>query len=454
MNTLTIKSLVLSVSILVLFIPSFAAALSFSDVPKDFPHYNSIEFLKEKGIVEGYKSKASKNAFFKPNNEIVRAEALKMILEISEINVKEDKFVEKFNDVKKKQWFFPYVMKASELKIVKGYGDGKFKPGQNVTLAEALKMLFVASDIDVSNYKNKKPVFSDVASDDWFAGYVNYASEKMIITGMRDGRFKPHRKITRGQLAEIIYRMTSVHENNGKAYDLAKNWPEFEHPIENYKIKYEPSWKIQQYANLTAIWKGGESNNERFFAQQNSKSTYLAIYQDSNNDDLSKDSYFAKQITALKKGNKSSYKTLKGTLNEIPYLKISEPKISEKWYFFLPNKQVLIAYLNMKSEEVSFREKVEMNAMIQSIYFNPKKLSKDENPIDVLSKIRENILVEGKGKKMVDMLGDAKIIETDTIGVGTGPVDYYYSKKFDVTLKYERAADLLLDVQKTERTDF
>ena len=39
---------------------------------------------------------------------------------------------------------------------------------------------------------------------------------------------------------------------------------------------------------------------------------------------------------------------------------------------------------------------------------------------------------------------DLKLFETDTIGIGTGPVDYYYSALYDTTLKYERSSDTLL----------
>ena len=49
---------------------------------------------------------------------------------------------------------------------------------------------------------------------------------------------------------------------------------------------------------------------------------------------------------------------------------------------------------------------------------------------------------------------DAIIIETDAIGVGTGPIDYYYSEKIDLTIKYERSADVILDAREGRTTKF
>ena len=54
----------------------------------------------------------------------------------------------------------------------------------------------------------------------------------------------------------------------------------------------------------------------------------------------------------------------------------------------------------------------------------------------------------------LDMLPDKTIISTDTIGVGTGPVDYYYSEGLDYTFKYERFADVILDSREGKTSAF
>jgi len=71
-----------------------------------------------------------------------------------------------------------------------------------------------------------------------------------------------------------------------------------------------------------------------------------------------------------------------------------------------------------------------------------------------LSQIREKILVEGEAGNMLQLFDDAILIETDTIGIGTGPVDYYYSSVHDVTLKIERNSDTILAISEEKSTAF
>lgn len=61
-----------------------------------------------------------------------------------------------FRDVGADAWFNPYVSSLAEWGIVSGYRNaegqltGEFKPGNNVTIAEALKMAMIAAKIDLS----------------------------------------------------------------------------------------------------------------------------------------------------------------------------------------------------------------------------------------------------------------------------------------------------------------
>lgn len=46
-----------------------------------------------------------------------------------------------FKDVKPNQWFYQYVMRASELGIIDGYADGTFRPNEVVTRAQLSKIM-------------------------------------------------------------------------------------------------------------------------------------------------------------------------------------------------------------------------------------------------------------------------------------------------------------------------
>lgn len=57
-----------------------------------------------------------------------------------------------FPDVGQTAWYFPYTQTGVDTAIVKGYPDGTFKPGNNIIRVEALKMALESAKIDLSHY--------------------------------------------------------------------------------------------------------------------------------------------------------------------------------------------------------------------------------------------------------------------------------------------------------------
>ena len=68
------------ISSLVVMTFSNVAGASFSDVPENAFYKKAIEFLQELGIVNGYA-----DGTFRPNNEVNRAEMLKILFEAAGI---------------------------------------------------------------------------------------------------------------------------------------------------------------------------------------------------------------------------------------------------------------------------------------------------------------------------------------------------------------------------------
>lgn len=440
------KNLRLAVAAVLFFcLPLNLLAQSFGDVNEDYVHYQAIEFLKSEDVVQGYPVEEGKDPEFRPDNTIIRAEALKMILEFLDIDSENAVSNEEFEDVPEDQWFYPYVIKARSLGVVQGYGDGTFQPGRELSVVEALKILIEAAEIDVDSFENEVSVFSDVETEDWFNKYVNFAQEKNIVIGTSDGELKPHRKITRGQLAEVIYRLDDVQKNDGQPFEISKNWATFEHERDNFSLKYPGDWKPQVYDDMTIVWQRDGGENERFFAQESLISTYIALFQDLNNDELGMEDYF---------DSVANDDSERGELNGLPYVTVPNSDYTVKWHFYLPNGEVLVAFVQIYKNEASYRESITVDAILNSLEYVQAEVSADEEGLDLMSALRANILVEGAGKNLIDQMGDGKIIETDTIGVGTGPVDYYYSEKYDVTVKYERASDLILDIENGQTSGF
>ncbi|SOC06091.1 S-layer family protein [Ureibacillus xyleni] len=77
------------------------------------------------------------------------------------------------------------------------------KPGNTITRAQFTKILVNAMNL-TSGELNKS--FPDVKATDWHYDYVQIATSNGIIIGKPDGTFKPNEKITRAQMASMIYR--------------------------------------------------------------------------------------------------------------------------------------------------------------------------------------------------------------------------------------------------------
>ena len=77
------------------------------------------------------------------------------------------------------------------------------KPENNITRAQFTKILVNAMNLTSGDIQK---TFPDIKSSAWYYNYVQIASSRGIITGKEDGTFKPNDKITRAQMATMIYR--------------------------------------------------------------------------------------------------------------------------------------------------------------------------------------------------------------------------------------------------------
>lgn len=105
-------------------------------------HYDAIVSLREKNIIEGYP-----DGTFKPNNRINRAEFTKIVVSSINNNPSGDNC---FSDVKN-EWFAKFVCYASQSKIIEGYPDGTFKPELEINKVEALKIVLEAYFDNIPN---------------------------------------------------------------------------------------------------------------------------------------------------------------------------------------------------------------------------------------------------------------------------------------------------------------
>jgi len=176
----------------------------FSDVASNSPYVEALKYLKEQGIVKGYA-----DGSFKPDNTINRAELTKIIVEAAfddktitdcaAFYTKQGDYnVTLFTDViftmvggNAPPWYFDYVCVGKHEGFLKGYSDGSFRPTSDINFAEAAKIIIGGFGEMV------------MPGDPWYKTYIDELANKNAIPKTI---IAFDQKITRGEMAEIIYR--------------------------------------------------------------------------------------------------------------------------------------------------------------------------------------------------------------------------------------------------------
>jgi hypothetical protein len=86
-----------------------------------------------------------------------------------------------------------------------------FRPDDLVSRAEALKILILASGLELQQ-KASFSKFNDVAHTEWFIRFVNLVEKHEIISGFPDGSFRPNDLINRAQIAKIVSLLLELRE--------------------------------------------------------------------------------------------------------------------------------------------------------------------------------------------------------------------------------------------------
>lgn len=93
--------------------------------------------------------------------------------------------------------------------IVKGFGDGTFKPDATVTRGQAAKMIAGALKLDTTNVKN--PNFKDIKTSNQYYSQIAALVATGFVNGYEDGTFRTADKITHNQLAKILTNVSAVY---------------------------------------------------------------------------------------------------------------------------------------------------------------------------------------------------------------------------------------------------
>ncbi len=108
-----------------------------------------------------------------------------------------------FVDVSDKHWAAKYVAFASSRELFLGTSTTEFSPDEAMTRAMFATVLY---RLEGSPGGGGLSPFSDVRNDTWYTDGVAWASSNGIVNGTGNGKFEPNKKISREEMAVMIFR--------------------------------------------------------------------------------------------------------------------------------------------------------------------------------------------------------------------------------------------------------
>lgn len=190
-------SLLLAFVVLISAFASFgvqAAVTSFTDVTAETKYQSAIITLTKMGLIQGYEENGAYS--FKPDNQITRAEFTAIITRaLGAGNI--DSGTSSFPDAQD-HWARGNIQVACDKGIVKGFEDGTFRPDDNVTYEQAVKMVVCTLGYEAPS----------LLLGGWPNGYLSQAS-KLGVTDSISGVVNTE-PTSRGVVAQLIYNALEI----------------------------------------------------------------------------------------------------------------------------------------------------------------------------------------------------------------------------------------------------
>lgn len=164
-----------------------------------------IERLASKLIVKGVGGDA-----FGPARSITRAEFAALL--VRGLGLRDPGGDIGFKDVEGSAWYAAEVRTAAAYGLVRGFGDGSFRPQATITreevavmAAQALKLAGAPASAD-GDAKSAQAFADEADIHAWSDDAVRTASSLGIVKGLPDGRFAPRATATRAEAAAMLSR--------------------------------------------------------------------------------------------------------------------------------------------------------------------------------------------------------------------------------------------------------
>lgn len=172
--------------------------MPFTDVNSNSWYFNAVEFVYNKGIMQGVSSTK-----FSPNGTVTRGMLVTMLWRMAG-----EPYVGggSFDDVASGSYYATAVAWAAKNGIVDGYNSTRFGPNDAVTREQIATMLYrYAKWLGYSASGSSLAGYSDASSvSSWAKDAMGWAVKNSVVTGVTATKLNPNSSATRAETAQMF----------------------------------------------------------------------------------------------------------------------------------------------------------------------------------------------------------------------------------------------------------
>ena len=171
-------------------------------IPSDINSHwakNTIKSFISKGYINGYQ-----DGSFKPNNDITRAEFVKIANRVFGFT---EKGTVTFNDVRSSDWFYNEIAIAQKAGYINGKSGTTFAPNDKITRQEVAVILTNIMNNKDTVYDKINTFADGHKTSEWAKSSVEGAIEAGYLNGNDKGLLNPISNITRAEAVTMLSRV-------------------------------------------------------------------------------------------------------------------------------------------------------------------------------------------------------------------------------------------------------
>lgn len=199
------KKAIAAVSVAAIALTQAGITLAYTDVPSNAWYAAAVDDFAAAGYLDTTQST------FRPSDLALRAEFVKLIVELNGGILGTAPTIPSFNDVAVGAWYYGYMEEAAAEGWVRGDGDCygeancNARPGARINRAEAAALIVRAFGLEGTD---EAPQFVDSPSGQWYTNDVQTAADNCILQG-DDGRgtVRPGDNMNRAEMVVMLQRV-------------------------------------------------------------------------------------------------------------------------------------------------------------------------------------------------------------------------------------------------------